>query len=140
MDKDPTYFAIIYTDVDYPELAAVNGGKWDGDVYQFVFAGSELRLTKGVHIFESPEEALDAAVAEVYKELDIDIQAFKSNCRYMRTMGEQLHDPNLFSSGNTPYEEVIFLTTDLPIKFATAAATLQKFAIQYAHLLEIAYL
>ena len=142
MDKDdPTYFAIVYADADYPELEAVNGGCWvTEDVYQFTYCDCEMRLVKGVTIFDSPEEALDAAIAGVYKEIDNDIQALKSNCRYMRTMGEQLHDPNLFSSGNTPYDEVLLSATTLPVKFASAAAALQKYAIQYAHLVEIAYL
>ena len=141
MDKeDPTYFAVVYADADYPDLEAVNGGCWvTEDHYQFTYCDCELRLIKGVTIFESPEEALDAAIAQVYKGIDIDIQAVKSNCRYMRTMGEQLHDPNIFSSGNTPYDEVILSAIDLPVKFASAATALQKYAIQYAKLVEIAY-
>lgn len=137
---ETTYFALIFTGEDYPEMEAINGGTWNDDTYSVEVDDCELKLVKGVNIFESPEELLDAAIAEVYKGLDIDIATVKENCKDMKNMGEQLHDVHMCSDGYTPYEGIVLLTTVLPIKFASAATALQRYTMQYAKLLEIAYL
>jgi len=135
-----TYFALLPNkNSTHPDIVAVNGGSWGGanepTFYHLPDGPHHVMLLQlGIDIFETPEEAVKAAMDNLFEHVHNTLSNVEEEFHHMRRLGEHLHDPHL--AEYTPYNQVLLRNNGLSVYFGEVASTLQRWLIQYAHILE----